>query len=378
MKFCNKCKTEKNIDQFVKDASKKDGLKTICKDCRNKPIKYTINTNETNYKVCSTCKIEKLCSPLYFHKANDRKYGFSNICKECKNIKKYSKTKIINNFQICDKCGLEKEHNLNNFYPKKKCKHKLDTTCKLCTNNIESNKTLKPEYYICKCCGVEKKFNNDNFFVKNNRKYGLSTICKICIKPNKGNKINSNLYICNSCGIEKEHNRDNFIVNNNNKLLRTCKECFDTKFINMSDDEFKKHIVRGYHKKYRLKHKDNVLYKIKITIRRLINNVLSYKNEIYINKDLGYTRIQLIEHLEKQFNENMSWDNYGTWHVDHIIPITKFDKTTPIYVINHLENLQPLDGIENMSKNNHIELLPERTIGEHVLFLNENKKYQLK
>jgi len=39
---------------------------------------------------------------------------------------------------------------------------------------------------------------------------------------------------------------------------------------------------------------------------------------------LGYTIDDLINHLENLFTEGMSWDNYGEWHVDHIIPISKF------------------------------------------------------
>ena len=42
--------------------------------------------------------------------------------------------------------------------------------------------------------------------------------------------------------------------------------------------------------------------------------------------DINYLR----NHLEKQFEPWMSWDNYGKWwHVDHIIPVTKFDLTDP-------------------------------------------------
>jgi len=28
----------------------------------------------------------------------------------------------------------------------------------------------------------------------------------------------------------------------------------------------------------------------------------------------------LKKHLEKKFSKGMSWNNYGEWHVDHIIP----------------------------------------------------------
>lgn len=75
---------------------------------------------------------------------------------------------------------------------------------------------------------------------------------------------------------------------------------------------------------------------------------------------LPYTSKQLCEHLEKQFDEYMSWDNYGTyWHVDHIYPQSllpyenyedpNFQKCWA------LENLQPLEAMMNVRKSNKIE-----------------------
>ena len=42
----------------------------------------------------------------------------------------------------------------------------------------------------------------------------------------------------------------------------------------------------------------------------------------------GYTTNQLKEHLERQFIDGMSWANYGSWHVDHIIPKSAFNFET--------------------------------------------------
>jgi hypothetical protein len=38
----------------------------------------------------------------------------------------------------------------------------------------------------------------------------------------------------------------------------------------------------------------------------------------------------------------MTWDNYGEWHIDHIKPVSSFDKDTPQSIVNALSNLQPL------------------------------------
>lgn len=44
------------------------------------------------------------------------------------------------------------------------------------------------------------------------------------------------------------------------------------------------------------------------------------KNGRKWNDLVGYSTDELLTHLEKQFKPGMSWDNYGEWHVDHIIP----------------------------------------------------------
>lgn len=40
----------------------------------------------------------------------------------------------------------------------------------------------------------------------------------------------------------------------------------------------------------------------------------------------------------------------GEWHIDHIQPVSKFDKNTDVSVVNSLKNLQPLWAQENLSK----------------------------
>ena len=74
--------------------------------------------------------------------------------------------------------------------------------------------------------------------------------------------------------------------------------------------------------------------------------------------DINYLR----KHLEKQFEPLMSWDSYGKWHVDHIIPVTKFDLTDPEQqkICFHYTNLQPLWGEENMKKSDKLNYVPGR------------------
>ena len=48
----------------------------------------------------------------------------------------------------------------------------------------------------------------------------------------------------------------------------------------------------------------------------------------------------------------MSWENYGEWHIDHIIPLNYFNlfDESELYVAWNWRNLQPLWESENCSK----------------------------
>jgi len=70
-----------------------------------------------------------------------------------------------------------------------------------------------------------------------------------------------------------------------------------------------------------------------------------------------YSLDDLISHLSKKFDERMSWNNYGEyWAVDHIKPQSLFffsshsdEEFKNCWDIN---NLQPLEKIENIKKRN--------------------------
>ena len=54
----------------------------------------------------------------------------------------------------------------------------------------------------------------------------------------------------------------------------------------------------------------------------------------------------------------MSWDNYGEWHIDHIVPCASFDLSDPNQqrICFNFRNLQPLWAKDNQRKQ---DKLPE-------------------
>lgn len=69
-------------------------------------------------------------------------------------------------------------------------------------------------------------------------------------------------------------------------------------------------------------------------------------------KLIGCSIPYLLDYLECQFDDEMSWSNYGKWEIDHIKPCAKFDLTKEekqIQCFNY-SNLQPLWKMDNMMK----------------------------
>jgi len=71
---------------------------------------------------------------------------------------------------------------------------------------------------------------------------------------------------------------------------------------------------------------------------------------------LGCSPSFLRGYIEAKFEIGMTWENYGEWHVDHIIPCAGFDLRNPEAQKEcfHYSNLQPLWAEENLSKNDRM------------------------
>lgn len=107
---------------------------------------------------------------------------------------------------------------------------------------------------------------------------------------------------------------------------------------------------KKYLNKYRIEDKDK-FYKYRrdnphcIAWRSILHSTLKRldapKQDRTINL-LGYSAIELKEHIEKQFQNGMTWENYGEWQIDHIHPVISFDKDTDVKIVCSLDNLRPL------------------------------------
>lgn len=176
-------------------------------------------------------------------------------------------------------------------------------------------------------------------------------ICKSCGEEFI-DKFNRGREFCSQCVKEQwEHNN---LKNKNERQKRWLRKHPEYLKRYLKCPEVKKRIQQ-YFKRLR---KENPKFHLDTNMGVAVYQALKSKKagrrwEILV----GYTLEELIAHLEKQFDIQMNWNNYGGyWHVDHIKPKSLFKYTSPddseFKKCWALENLQPLERIANLKKSN--------------------------
>ncbi len=260
------------------------------------------------------------------------------------------------------------------------------------------NKVTVTEKKCSKCNEIKLscEFNKDR-----NRKTGLTNYCKLCLS-NK-NKI---IYEANKEIILKRNKeyRDNNISkikdiyknyyninkedirqhreNNKEEIRIKQKEYRDKNKVELSENKKQYYIENKnkfseYGKIYRKENKEKIrfsknkyqkhkreidsLFKIRSNISGLIRYTIKrhgFKKKNKTEDILGCSFEEFKIHIESQWEDWMSWDNYGnpkdgifeinkTWDIDHIIPSSSAINEGDLIKLNHFSNLQPLCSYKN-------------------------------
>lgn len=118
--------------------------------------------------------------------------------------------------------------------------------------------------------------------------------------------------------------------------------------------------LKQYNLQQSRKYLSNPKNRLAHNIRAHINWAVKYqevKKQDHTMKLIGCSKSQLIKHLESQFLPGMNWNNYGEWHIDHIIPLSSFnllDREVQAKAF-HFSNLQPLWKLDNLRKHNRLD-----------------------
>lgn len=225
---------------------------------------------------------------------------------------------------------------------------------------------------------IPKEASNDNFPKNNKTLDGLSSWCRICHSASKKGKYvkktpaaKDGHKICTSCKAELPETLEFFAKNSQNKnaLHPACKKCANQKqrekYVNDIENErtrarkYKREnrekvnrYMRGYNK---TKRQEDPFYRACMNIRARAKEIV--KDPKLRSRTIGCTGQELKTHLEKQFKEGMTWENYGEWHIDHIYPLSVAFAQGPesFKKACHYTNLQPLWAADNIRKSNRVD-----------------------
>ena len=183
------------------------------------------------------------------------------------------------------------------------------------------------EMKTCSKCKEYKPL--DQFSAHNKKKDGKQANCKECVKE--------------------------YRVANIDKIKEQAKEYYKAnKEYYKANKEYNKECVKEYYKEYhKHKRKTDPLYKFTKNSRAIV--ALGIKNEGYSVNTKAYRLLGCCyeehrSHIEQQFSTGMTWDNYGEWQYDHIIPLSFSESEEEIILLFHHSNVQPLWSIDNITK----------------------------
>ena len=231
------------------------------------------------------------------------------------------------------------------------------------------------------CSNCKKVILVENFAISNSRKDGLFPICNSCRKIKY---IENSNYIKNRQKKYREENpekvkesRKNYYEkakedilfknelyrqSNLDKIRIKQKEYRDRSEIRIHraalNKKWRDNNLEKSREYFNKRYRENIEFKTRHICRQLIRRAflsIGTSKEGKTRDLLGYSPIQLKEHIEKQFKEGMTWENYGAWQIDHKIPISVAKTLEDALFLSKLENLQPLWKNENLLKSNKID-----------------------
>jgi len=219
----------------------------------------------------------------------------------------------------------------------------------------------------CTKCKTEKSLLC--FYKDTTKVDGLHTICKVCHnsnveKWNSNNPAKRKAIVKKYCDTNREglNKKTREYYKNNKEIAKKSKQ----KWLIANEEKAKKTAILWRSKN---KHKRKILYlkymekpgfRLNNSMRQgVYNSIKKNKNGRNWEGLVGFSLDQLKKHLKKNFLPGMSFENYGEWHVDHILPISKFNfkkaRDEDFKKCWALKNLQPLWASDNIKKKDRLD-----------------------
>lgn len=148
-----------------------------------------------------------------------------------------------------------------------------------------------------------------------------------------------------------QQKRKEYHKKNSEKIKEKRKEYF----VNLRKTNSYKKRMREY---IRNRRKNDIDFRISKNLGVRIHHALTglTKKSERTEKLLGCSIIDFKKYIQSLFIDEMNWNNYGEWHIDHIMPCSSFDLTKEEEQKKcfHYTNLQPLWKKDNIIKNDFL------------------------
>ncbi len=205
----------------------------------------------------------------------------------------------------------------------------------------------------CSKCGTSKPISE--FSKMSAAKNGLQSRCKSCSQLSKRAYYQDNReeLLAYAREYNKEHKEDIAV---RMKVWRKRNGKHLSEYSREWDKNHKEHVKERAGKYWKEKYSNDLSFRISHNLRCRLKAAL--RGSAGPLKELDCSMEELKLYLENQFQPGMSWENYGEWHIDHIMPLSSFDLTDreEYKKACHYANLQPLWKRENLRKGNNVEL----------------------
>jgi len=217
-------------------------------------------------------------------------------------------------------------------------------------------------YKVCSKCGEEKPMTTEYYtFRKESGKFRNE--CKDCMKNYHKKYYVENKELLDKKNIEYYNNNREYLLD---KMKDYREDNYDKiyaqkeKWRHNNQDKINKRQTELF----KIRYNNDLIFRLQVLVRNNIKKGLK-RNNLKKNSPtlsiLGCSIEDFKKKIESQFQEGMSWDNYGIygWHLDHIIPLSLAKTEEDVYRLNHYTNLQPLWAKDNLRKYNK---LPEEIV----------------
>lgn len=206
----------------------------------------------------------------------------------------------------------------------------------------------------CSKCGISKSRNDFHAYAKS--KDGLRGQCKECRIAYSNKYRKENIAECRErerlYSLKNSKARDKrvkeFYKNNPGKSKEYNDKYNSKEIVKIKNRNRARLYMRNKRKKCHIE-------RLKLVCRSRLHAALRGIGEKKTSRTFETIGCQpdfLLAYISDMFEDGMSWDNYGEWHIDHIKPLSHAKNKEEVLRLSHYSNLQPLWATDNWSKGN--------------------------